>query len=136
MAEKKVIQPSKSEYAKPVVITFKKYRSYQVCVDYYELNEQIKLNHFSIPLIQDIINKFKRARILFIINLKITSFIMQERQYKFLKTPFGFSVNPTRFLRFVDEVFKDLIRRRIIFMYVDDIIITKKTELKKHSTIY
>nr|KAF7435033.1 hypothetical protein H0235_003224 [Vespula pensylvanica] len=89
-----MIQPSKSEYAKPVVITFKKYGSYQ------------------------------------------TSFIIPERQYKFLKTPFGFLVNPTKFLRLVDEVFKDLIRHRIIFMYVDDIIILRETEMKKHSRIY
>ncbi|XP_076660118.1 uncharacterized protein LOC143363405 [Halictus rubicundus] len=30
---------------------------------------------------------------------------------------------PTSFLRFIDEIFKDLVRRKVVFTYVDDIII-------------
>lgn len=40
-----------------------------------------------------------------------------------MKTPFGLCNSPTNFLRFIDEVFKDLIKKRIIFTYMNDVIV-------------
>lgn len=59
---------------------------------------------------------------------KYTSFVTSEGQYEFLKRPFGFSASPMSFLRIIDEVFKDLIRSKIVFIYVDDIIIPREGE--------
>jgi len=90
------------------------------------------------PLIDDRIDALVGFRVFFVIDLKngffhvpmneksrkYTAFVTPSGQYEFLKTPFGLCNSPNSFLRYVDEVFQDLIRRNIVFTYMDDIIIT------------
>lgn len=52
------------------------------------------------------------------------TFVTHDGQYEFVKTPFGPCKSPTSF--FVDEIFKDLSRRGIVFTYMDDLIVPGK----------
>lgn len=54
---------------------------------------------------------------------KFTCFVTPDGQFEFLKTPFGLGNSPASFLRFIDEVFGDLVRRKIVLTYMDDLII-------------
>ncbi|XP_046599255.1 uncharacterized protein LOC124295072 [Neodiprion lecontei] len=137
-----VIQPSKSKYSSPVVIVQKKNNEYRVCVDYRQLNKKIARDRFPMPLIDDRIDALADARVFSVLDLKngffhvpvtlesrkYTSFVTPDGQYKFVKTPFGLCKSPTFFLRFIDEVFRDLIRRNIVCTYFDDLIVPSKDE--------
>lgn len=54
-------------------------------------------------------------------SVKYTAFISRFGPYEFLKMPFGLKVGPSRFQRFVQEVFKELIEQGDISVYLDDI---------------
>lgn len=43
-------------------------------------------------------------------------------------TPFGLCNSPTNFVKFIDEVFRDLSRQGIVFAYMDDLIVPGKDE--------
>lgn len=137
-----IIQPSKSKYSSPVAIVPKKNGEYRVCIDYRQLNKKIARDRFPMPLIDDRIDALANARVFSVIDLKngffhvlvaaesrkYTSFVTPDGQYEFVKTPFGLCNSPTSFLRFIDEVFRDLIRRNVVFTYVDDLIVPGKDE--------
>lgn len=132
-----VIRPSVSEWASPVVIVPKKNGKYRVCVDYRRFNKKIVKDRYPMPLIEDRIDELKNARVFSVIDLKngflhvpvaeesrhYTSFVTPDGQYEFNRTPFGLCISPMSFLRFIADVFKDLIQRKIVFPYVDDLII-------------
>lgn len=125
-----------------VVIVTKKDGSHRVCVDYRQLNKKIIRDQFPMPLIEDCIDALAPARVFSVLDLKngffhvpvagdsrkYTSFVTYNGQYEFMKILFGLCNSPTTFLRFVDEVFRDLSRRGIVLMYMDDLIVPDKDE--------
>lgn len=54
---------------------------------------------------------------------KYTAFIVPSGHYEFRRVPFGLCNSPAVFQRFVNTVFKDLIREGIVLIYLDDLII-------------
>ena len=54
---------------------------------------------------------------------KYTSFVTQNGQFEFLNMPFGLCNAPSVFQRFINAVFKSLIKEDICFIYNDAIII-------------
>lgn len=139
-----IIRESFSEYASPVVVVRKKNGSYRVCIDYRRLNRNIIKDHFPMPIIEDQIDKLSSARVFTVLDLKngffhvpvnkesikYTSFVTCDGQFEFLKTPFGLSVSPSSFLRYVQYVFKDLVQRSVVITYMDDIIIPAIDEVE------
>ena len=57
---------------------------------------------------------------------KYTSFVTHEGQSEFLKALFCLHTSPSVFERYTFHVFKDLLRDKIVIIYVDDIIIPSK----------
>lgn len=137
-----VIRPSSSEFSSAVVIVPKKHNSYRVCVDYRQLNKKIVRDCFPMPLIEDLIDELSGATVFATLDLKngffhvpvaessrkYTSFVTPSGQYEFLKTPFGLSSSPANILRFVSNVFADLIRLKIVKIYMDDIVVPSTCE--------
>ena len=137
-----IIRPSHSTYSSPVVIADKKDGSHRVCVHYRLLNKKIIRDQFPMPLIEDRIDALATSRVFSVLDLKngyfhvpvavesqkFTSFVTQEAQYEFLKTPFGLCNSPNNFLGFIDEVFRDLSRRGIVLTYMDDLIVPGKDD--------
>lgn len=132
-----VIRPSKSTYSRAVVIVPKKDGSYRICIDYRQLNRKIIRDRFPMPLIEDCIDSLSNAKVFSTLDLKngffhvpvaedsrkYTSFVTPDGQFEFIKTPFGLCNSPSSFLRFVEEVFRDLIRQKVVLTYMDDLIV-------------
>lgn len=136
-----IIRPSCSDYASPIVIVPKKDGSFRVCVDYRRLNNKIIKDRYPLPLIEDQLDKLQGARIFSTLDLKngffhvamdeesikYTSFITPEAQYEFMKTPFGLCIAPPIFQRFINYVFKDIMRMGYLLIYMDDLVIISST---------
>lgn len=135
--EEKIIQPSCSDFASPVVPVKKKDGSTRVCIDYRKLNRKIIKDRYPLPNIDDQLDKLRDAKIFSTLDLKngffhipvavesrkYTSFITHCGQYEFLKTPFGLCNSPAVFQRFINHIFKDLIVTNVVLAYMDDLII-------------
>jgi len=88
------------------------------------------------PLLEEKIDCLRGAQVFSLIDLtngffhvsveeksrKYTAFVTPDGHYEFMVTPFGLCNSPASFLRFVAEVFQDLIRRKIVITYVNDIV--------------
>ncbi|GFW46601.1 retrovirus-related Pol polyprotein from transposon 297 [Trichonephila clavipes] len=60
---------------------------------------------------------------------KFTSIVTHNGQYEFNKVPFGLCNSPSVFQRFINHVFRDLLKKGIVIIYMDDIIIPSSDEL-------
>ncbi|CAH2094786.1 unnamed protein product [Euphydryas editha] len=139
-----IIQVSYSEYSSPLVLVKKKDNTVRVCVDYRLLNKKIIKDEFPLPVIDDIIDKLCEAKVFSVLDLKngffhlkiseesipYTSFVTHNGQYEFLRAPFGLSICPKYFMRFITIIFRELIAQGIMLIFIDDIIIMAKDEVQ------
>lgn len=61
-------------------------------------------------------------------SIKYTSFVVPDGQYEFLRVLFGLCNSLSVFQRFVNNVFKNLMRRKIVLIYMDNLIVLSKVE--------
>ena len=139
--EEGIIQPSTSAYASPIVLANKKDGSKRLCVDYRRLNEIVVKDRFPLPLIEDEIDKLQDAKYFTSLDLRngffhvpvsiesrrYTAFITPFGLYEFLRCPFGLCNCPAVFMRFILNVFRDLIASKNVCTYLDDIVIPAKS---------
>ncbi|XP_073948349.1 uncharacterized protein [Choristoneura fumiferana] len=116
-----VVRVSYSEYASPLVLVKKKDGSTRICVDYRQINKKMVKDEYPLPVIGDHIDKLAKGRVFSTIDLKngyfhltvhedsvkYTAFVTHNGQYEFLKAPFGLSVCPKVFTRFINAIFRD-----------------------------
>lgn len=140
--EEGIVQVSFSEYSSPLVLVKKKDGSFRVCVDYRSLNKKIIKDEFPLPVIDDMIDKLCDAKVFSILDLKngffhlkvseesipYTSFVTHHGQFEFRRAPFGLSICPKFFMRYVSIIFRDLISQGIMMIFIDDILITARDE--------
>lgn len=132
-----VVEACASEFSSPVVVVRKKDGSPRVCIDYRDLNKKIIKDRFPTPVIEEQLDALQGTRVYSTIDLKngffhvpvhkdsrkYLSFVTHSGQYTFLKTPFGCCNSPRVFQRYINFVFRDLINKRIVVVFMDDIII-------------
>lgn len=132
-----VIEACASEFSSSVVVVRKKDGSPRVCIDYRDLNKRIIKDRYPTPLIEEQLDALQNAKVFSTIDLrngffhvpvhkdsrKYLSFVTHGGQYTFLRTPFGCCNSPRVFQRYINFVFRDLINKKIIVVYMDDIII-------------
>lgn len=137
-----IIRPSISDFASPIVLVKKRNDSYRLCVDYRLLNKNIVRDRYPLPLIEDQLDQLRDARVFSTLDLengffhvrmdeasiKYTSFIVPDGQFEFLRMPFGLCNSPSVFQRFINAIFRDLTRRKIVLMYLDDLIVLSSDE--------
>ncbi|GFT35940.1 transposon Ty3-I Gag-Pol polyprotein [Trichonephila clavipes] len=58
----------------------------------------------------------------------LTSFVVPDGQFEFNKVPFGLSTSPSVFQRYVYSVFRELMWKGVVIIYMDDLIIPAKDE--------
>ena len=145
MLEQKVIEPSESPWASPIVLVQKKNGGVRFCVDYRKLNGLTKLDEFPLPRIDDTLDLLSGARYFITLDLasgywqvakeesskEKTAFTMYSGLYQFKKMPFGLVNAPATFQRLMKVVLSGL-ARTVCLVYLDDILIIGKT-LEEHN---
>ncbi|GBM76597.1 Transposon Tf2-9 polyprotein [Araneus ventricosus] len=137
-----IVRQSSSEYESPIVLVKKKDGTARLCVDYRKLNRKLVKDRFPLPLIEDVLDKLQDAKVYSTLDLKngffhvevnedckhFTSFVVPDGQFEFNKVPFGLSTSPSVFQRYVYSIFRELMRKGIVIIYMDDLIIPAKDE--------
>lgn len=132
-----IIRPSNSPYASAIVLVRKKNGKIRMCIDYRALNKITVRDNYPLPLIDDCIEFLENKNVFSILDLKsgfhqvqmspesipYTSFVTPNGQYEYLKMPFGLKNAPAVFQRFINNIFRDLIDKREIIIYMDDIVV-------------
>ncbi|GFV79579.1 hypothetical protein TNCV_2929631 [Trichonephila clavipes] len=140
--EQGIVRPSSSEYASPIVLVKKKDGTTRLCVDYRRLNRKLVKDRFPLPLIEDVLDRLQGAKVYTTLDLKngffhvdvnedckhLTSFVVPDGQFEFNKVPFGLSTSPSVFQRYVYSIFRELMRKSIVIIYMDDLVIPAKDE--------
>ena len=116
-------------------------------MDYRGLNRITKKDRYPLPLLTDLLDAPKKARVFTKIDLRHayhlvriadgeewkTTFHTRYGSFEWLVMPFGLTNAPAAFQRFMNDIFSDLLDMCVI-VYLDDILIYSEdmTQHKKH----
>ncbi|GFX42905.1 transposon Tf2-8 polyprotein [Trichonephila clavipes] len=140
--EQGIIRESCSDFSSPVVVCKKKDGTMRLCIDYRKLNKKIVKDRYPLPIIEEVLDKLGNGKIFTTLDLKnaffhvdvdeasrkYTAFVTETGQYEFLKVPFGLSISSNYFQRYINYVFRELLRDCTLIIYLDDIIIAATDE--------
>nr|GEX65269.1 retrotransposon protein, putative, Ty3-gypsy subclass [Tanacetum cinerariifolium] len=135
------IRPSSSPWGAPVLFVKKKDGSFQMCIDYWELNKLTVKNCYSLPRINDLFNQLQGSSVYSKIDLRSgyhqlrvqeedilkTDFRTRYEQYKFQVMQFGLTNAPAVFMDLVNRVCKPYLDKFMIVL-IDDILIYSKNK--------
>jgi len=134
------IRPSKSPMVSPFFFVSKKDGKLRPCQDYRYLNEWTIKNAYPLPLISELLDKLKGAKLFtkFDVrwgynNIRIkkgdewkAAFKTNKGLFEPTVMFFGMCNSPATFQAMMDSIFKDLIAEGLIIVYMDDILIFAK----------
>ncbi|CAL9733436.1 unnamed protein product [Monosporozyma servazzii] len=140
IAENRIV-PSDSPFAAPVIFVKKKDGSKRLCVDYRQLNEITIKARYPLPIIDDLFDSLKDAKIFSKLDLisgyhqvpisprdrSKTAFVTPRGQYEWNVMPFGLTNAPATFQRLMNHVLRDFLNEFCV-VYLDDILIYSKSE--------
>lgn len=146
MLSSKVIRPSHSPWASPVVMVPKKTGGFWFCVDYRKLNNVTKKNNYPLPRIDDILETLNQCTYFTTLDQawgywqiplneadkEKSAFITYNGLYEFNVLPFGLCNAPATFQRLIDLILAGL-QWEICLVYLDDILIFS-TNFEDHLT--
>lgn len=141
MEAKGFIRKSKSPSAAAVFFVGKKDLSKRLCVDYRGLNELMVRNSFPMPLIHELLDRVRRAKIFTkndlrgaynLVRIKPgdewkTAFRCQYGHYEYLVMPFGLANAPGVFQGMMVDIFRDILDVYVV-VYLDDLLIFSENE--------
>ena len=134
------IQPSKSPIASPCFFVAKKDGKLRMVIDYRKLNGITVSNAYPLPLIPDLLDKWKGCTRFTKLdvragyhNIRIrdgdewkTAFKTPNGFYEWKVMPFGLCNAPATFQNMMDDIFMVHVRRGDTDAYIDDVIIATK----------
>lgn len=128
----------------------KKDKTLRPCVDYRELNKITVKNRYPLPLIPELLERLRSAKIFTKLDLRgaynlirirkgdewKTAFRTRYGHFESLVMPFGLCNAPATFQHFINDVLRDLLDQFVI-AYLDDILIFSDSlqEHRKHVSI-
>ncbi|GKE55155.1 putative reverse transcriptase domain-containing protein [Tanacetum coccineum] len=147
LSDKGFIIPSSSPWGAPVLFVKKNDESFQMCIDYRELNKLTMKNRYQLPRIDDLFDQLQGSSVYSKINLRSsyhqlrvheedilkTAFRTRYSHYEFQVMPFGLANAPTVFMDLMNRVCKPYLDKFMI-VFIDDILIYSKSkqEHKEH----
>lgn len=134
MLENKIVSPSNSPWASPVVIIKKKDGTDRFCIDYRKLNNLTVKDNYPIPMISETLDSMKGSFFFTTLDLASgywqmaldeasklkTAFISSKGLFHFNKLPFGLSNAVAGFQRAMVQILEGLTFAKV---YLDDIMI-------------
>jgi len=125
-----------SSHGAPVLFVKKKDGSLRLCIDFRGLNKITKKDRYPLPLISNLLDSPRKARIYTKIDLRHayhlvriaegdewkTAFRTRYGAFEWSVMPFGLTNAPAAFQRFMNDLFSDLLDMCVV-VYLDDILI-------------
>ena len=141
LSDKGFIRPSSSPWGAPVLFFKKKDRTFQMCIDYRELNKLTVKNRYPLPRIDDLFDQLQGSSVYSKIDLKSgyhqlrvreedipkTAFRTRYRHYEFQVMPFGLTNAPAVFMDLMNRVCKPYLDKFVI-VFIDDILIYSRSK--------
>ena len=136
MLGKGFIRPSISPGGAPVLFAKKKDGTLRLVVDYRALNKITLKDRYPIPLIGNLIDQLKSAKIYTKFDLRAgyynvriksghewkTAFRTRYGAFEFLVLPMGLTNSPATFQHFMNDILRDMTDRFVV-VYLDDILV-------------
>lgn len=134
--EKGFIRPSTSPASAGFFFVKKKDGSLRPCIDYRGLNEITVKYRYPLPLVPAALEQLRSAQYFTKLDLRSAYNLIHIRQgdewktgfstidghYEYLVMPFGLANSPSVFQAFVNEIFRDMLNKRVI-VYIGDILV-------------
>ena len=146
--DKGFIRKSTSPAGAPVLFVKKKDGSLRLVIDYRKLNDMTIRNSYPLPLISELLDRVKGAKIFTKLDLKSaynlvrikegdeykTAFRTRYGHYEYLVMPFGLKNAPATFQHFINDVLSDYLDNFVI-SYIDDILIYSNSLEEHHEHV-
>ena len=131
------IKPSDSEFGAQVLFVDKKDGSRRMVIDYRSLNEATVRDAYPLPLIDELFDRLKTAKVFSKLDLRSgyhqmlldpndtrkTAFRTPIGSFEFLVLPFGVCNGPSAFVRMIDWIFPATEYGSFLAPYIDDLLI-------------
>src|SRR5437016_6230411 len=143
------IRPSKSPAGATILFAPKKEGSgLRLCMDYRGLNKVTILNHYALPLMNELRDRVRGSKIFTKLDLKAgynliwikegdkweTAFRSRYGHYEYLVMPFGLANAPATFQNMVNDIFRDMIDMGVV-IFLDDILIYSESQEDRKSVV-
>lgn len=138
------IRPSSSPAGAPVLFFKKPDGSLRVAIDYRRLNDVTIKNRYPLPLIPELFDRIRQAKVFTKLDLRTgynlvriregdewkTAFRTRYGHFEYLVMPLGLTNAPATFQHFMNDIFRDALDHFVV-IYLDDILIFSNN-LKDH----
>ncbi|GJX45493.1 putative reverse transcriptase domain-containing protein [Tanacetum coccineum] len=139
--DKEFIRPSSLPWGARVLFVKKKDESFQMCIDYRELNKLTMKNRYPLPRIDDLFDQLQGSSVYSKIDLRLgyhqlrvreedipkTAFRTRYGHYEFQVMPFSLTNEPAVFMDLMNRVCKPYLDKFVI-VFIDDILIYSKSK--------